>query len=500
MPVYSLTRTTPTYTTVSQIENSANQEGYTYDGVDGNSYHTSVLVNYLTVCPTANRTWNYFTPSAPTAANVWYPYNLTLACSGGNPRAAPPPTPGTLQGLRNGYAYFKMYTSTGTFIMSSSVGVPSTPLVAASSIPIYNALAAGAIIPDTAVQATTFPFTNSRNTLTLTANTTYLFGFTNVYTSTQFFTIFARNTNQTGQLIYINAGETAATSVTATTNTVNSGIAQSILGFVGYNAAPVQPTSLTITTTSTGISITCQGDEVNSLSSGTTVGAVTQLLLFYSLTSSGTYSVATTITTITRTLISGTTYRYTAQATGTYSGALILGQSYFFKVASINDVCIQYQAEAASRVAAGEQSSSVQQVYGSADIVKVRNSTNTAWANASISVRTLIGGTLQWSGAIVKKRSSTNTWLNSVSGSIYVFENPANPGLSYIVEAQLTGDTATTYSWSRVSGATPASFTPTNAKTVTVNGPSTGSTVIQCIISYNGGTFTATTTLIWGIA
>ena len=306
MPVYSLSRTTQ-YTTVAQIETLANQEGYTYDGVDGNSYHTSVSVNFTTVCPTTNRTWDYFTPSAPSAAHVWYPYNLTMACSGGNPGGL---------GSRPGYAYFKMYTSTGTFIMSSSVGVPASPLVAASSIPIYNALAAGGNIPATSVQATTFPFTNSRNTLTQAANTTYLFGFTNVYTSTSFFTIFARKTSpaQTGQLIYINNAELASSSVT-TGSTVNSGIAQSMLGFIGYNAAPVQPTSLTITTTSTGISITCEGNELNSLSSGTTVGAVTQLLLFYSLTSGGTYNVATTITTITRTLVSGTTYRYTAQAT-----------------------------------------------------------------------------------------------------------------------------------------------------------------------------------------
>jgi hypothetical protein len=393
-----------------------------------------------------------------------------------------------------------MYTSTGTFIMGSSVGVPSTPLVAASSIPIYNALAAGGIIPDTAVKATTFPFTNSRNTLTQTANTTYLFGFTNVYTSTLFFTIFARKTNpsQTGQLIYINAGETAATNVTTAT-TVNSGIAQSMLGFVGYNAAPVQPTSLTITTTSTGISITCQGDEVNSLSSGTTVGAVTQLLLFYSLSSSGTYNVVTTITTITRTLVSGTTYRYTAQATGTYSGALTFGQSYFFKVASINDVCIAYQAEAASRVAAGEQSSAVQQVYGSADIVKVRNSTNTAWVNASISVRTPLG---TWSGATVKKRSSINTWLNSnVSGSITdVILNP----YSYTIIATLSGENATGYLWSRTGGTYggAVTFTPsTSSQQVTVTGPSSGilTTIVQCIISYNGGTFTATYTINWGL-
>ena len=491
MPVYSLSRTLPQYTTVAQIETAGNQNGFTYDGVDGNSYHTSVIVDYLTVCPTANRTWNYFTPSAPSAAHVWYPYNLTMACSGGNPRIS-----GVLQGQRNGYAYFKMYNSTGTFLMSSSVGVPTSPLVAATSIPIYNALAAGGIIPDTTVQATAFPFTNSRKTLTQAANTTYLFGFTNVYTSTQFYTIFARKTGQTGQLIYINNAELASSSVT-TGSTVNSGIAQSMLGFVGYNAAPVQPTSLIITTTSTGISITCQGDELNSLSSGTTVGAVTQLLLFYSLTSGGTYNVATTITTITRTLVSGTTYRYTAQSTGI--GALTLGQSYFFKVASINDVCIQYQAEAASRVAAGEQSIAVQQTYGAANFIKVRNSTNTAWANASISVRTLIDGTLTWSGATIKKRSSTNTWLkNSVSGSIIALDGPS-PGTSYIVEAQLTGDTATAYLWSRVSGAT-ASFTSTTAKIVTVNGPSTGSTVVQCIISYNGGSFTATTTLIWGIA
>lgn len=485
MPVYSISRTTQ-YTTVAQIETLANQNSYTYDGVDGNSYHTSVLVSYLTVCPTANRTWNYFTPSAPTANYVWYPYNLTMACSGGNPASL---------GQRNGYAYFKLYTSTGTFLMASAPGVAAAPLVAASTIAPYVALAVGGAVPATAVQATAFPFTNSRNTITQTADTTYLIGFTNVYTSTSFWTIFARKTSpaQSNQTIYVNSAELATSSV-STANVSQS--SQSMLGFVGYNAAPVQPTSLTITTTSTGISITCQGDEVNSLSSGTTVGAVTRLLLFYSLTSSGTYNVVTTITTITRTLISGTTYRYTAQATGTYSGALTLGESYFFKVASINDVCIAYQAEAASRVAAGQQSSAVQQVYGSADIVKVRNSTNTAWANASISIRTLIGGTLQWSGATVKKRSSTNTWLNSVDGSIYVFDGP-NPGTSYIVEAQLTGDTATAYLWSRVSGAT-ASFTSTTAKIVTVNGPSTGSTVIQCIISYNGGSFTATTTINWG--
>lgn len=488
MPVYSLTRTTQ-YTTVGDIETLANQEGYTYDGVDGNSYHTSVIVNYLTVCPTANRTWNYFTPSAPSAAHVWYPYNLTMACSGGNPGGL---------GARSGYAYFKMYTSTGTFIMSSSVGVPASPLVTASSIPAFNALSAGGNIPNTAVQATAFPFTNSRNTRTLTANTPYLFGFTNVYTSTSFFTIFARKTSpaQTGQLIYVNNAELATSSVT-TGSTVNAGIAQSMLGFIGYNAAPVQPINLTITTTSTGISITCQGDELNSLSSGTTVGAVSRLLLFYSLTSGGTYNVATTITTITRTLVSGTTYRYTAQATGI--GALTLGESYFFKVASINDVCIQYDTEAANRISGGQQSIAVQQTYGNANFIKVRNSTNTAWENASISVRTLIDSTLTWSGATIKKRSSTNTWLNnSVSGSIIALDGPS-PGTSYIVEAQLIGDTATAYLWSRVSGAA-VSFTSTTAKIVTVNGPSIGFTVIQCIISYNGGSFTPTITLTWGIA
>jgi hypothetical protein len=252
------------------------------------------------------------------------------------------------------------------------------------------------------------------------------------------------------------------------------------MGTINYYTIPPAPVITSVTSLSNGVIINFTVSETDS---STTTGCKA----YFSLD-----NVSFTVVTGT---FAGSAGSYTFTIT---SASLTLGQSYYFEVCALNAVTTLDNTNNPTYDTRSLDSNAIQQTYGGANFVKVRNSTNTAWVNASITVRTLIQGTLQWSGATVKKRSSTNTWLNnSVSGSIYVFENPANPGLSYIVEAQLTGDTATTYSWSRVSGAT-ASFTSTTAKTVTVNGPSTGSTVIQCIISYNGGSFTATTTINWG--
>ena len=118
---------------------------------------------------------------------------------------------------------------------------------------------------------------------------------------------------------------------------------------------------------------------MQSLSSGTTVGAVSQILFLYS-EDNVTYKVLTTDTSITRTLVSGTTYQYLASASGTYTNTITLGRKYYFKVAAINDLCIQYQAEApTTRVAAGEDSAASFAQYGRQQFIKIRNQTNTAW-------------------------------------------------------------------------------------------------------------------------
>jgi hypothetical protein len=181
----------------------------------------------------------------------------------------------------------------------------------------------------------------------------------------------------------------------------------SLMGFITYNACPPQPTNLVITTTATGISITCQSNEAQSLVSAT-VGQVVYVRFFYSETAGGTYNYLGADTTITRTLISGTTYQYIAMFEGGVT--LTQGKRYYFKVATMNDVCIQYQAENAGSIPASEQSTAVLAQYGSANIVSVRNPTNTAWTKINVNVRN--AANTAWTTADVAVRNAANTgWV-----------------------------------------------------------------------------------------
>ena len=101
MPVYSISRTSQ-YTTVTALETKTNQDGFSWNGFDADGYASNFVVNLLTVCPTANRTWDYAVPATPTANSVWYPYSITLTVSGGNPNG---------NGARPGFAYLNLYTS-----------------------------------------------------------------------------------------------------------------------------------------------------------------------------------------------------------------------------------------------------------------------------------------------------------------------------------------------------------------------------------------------------
>jgi hypothetical protein len=395
MPVYSISRTNQ-YTTVPLLETKTNQDGVSFNGFDAQGYASNFVVTLLTVCPTANRTWNYFNAASPTAESVWYPYSITLTVSGGNPLG---------NGERPGIAYLNLYTSAGGYLMGSY-----TSNSLADAGPTSITLTTGP-----PVQATTFNITNLRNTLTITANTTYLAGFVAPTTSTSFWNIFARTTNQTAQNIYYD--NSIVYNGTFSTATVNNST-QSLMGFINYNAAPVKPTNLVITTTTTGIQITCQCDEVQSLSSGTTVGAVSQILFLYS-ENNVTYKVLTTDTSITRTLVSGlTTYQYVTDASGTYTNTITLGRKYYFKVAAINDLCIRYQAESSStRVAAGEASDASFAQYGRQQFIKIRNVTNTAWVYpldvnlvpTLTRIRNL--GDTQWIYGDVYIRDASGNWV-----------------------------------------------------------------------------------------
>jgi hypothetical protein len=270
------------------------------------------------------------------------------ACGGG---VYYPEFSGTIT-FRPGYAYFKLYNSVGTFLMGSTTNTlavrsPNTTVVV-NSDPLT-----GWYQPANApVLATTQNFNNSRNTLTITGNTTYLAGVANPSTATSFWTIFSKSTGQTGQIIYYDTTVTTTGNM-STATVLDTNIAQ--MGFITYNNAPQQPTSVVFSTMPDGISVTCQSNEINSLYSTTgSLGAVSRVSFFYSDTAGGTYTYLGSDTSISRALSSGTTYTYAASITG--GTTLNQGGYYYFKVALMNDLCIQYQLENPTAKASGQPS------------------------------------------------------------------------------------------------------------------------------------------------
>jgi hypothetical protein len=392
-------------------------------------------------------------------------------------------------GLRVGGGTYDPGTgaSTRPFIGCWRIWNSTAPTSAGASASSLSASTQFTLAASGNISTTKTLHTVNMSNVILSGGVTYLFGFNNATTGTAIWAGVSRVPVSTQNVYQDTLSSTPNDDpfVLRTTLNVNPGVfddAASMMGTINYFTIPPAPVITSVTSLSNGARINFTVSETDS---STTTGCKA----YFSLNNVSFTEVIGTF--------AGSAGSYTFTIT---SASLTLGQSYYFKVCALNAVTTLDNTNNPTYDTRSLDSNAIQQMYGGANFVKVRNSTNTAWVNASITVRTLIGGTLQWSGAAVKKRSSTNTWLNSnVSGSIYVFENTANPGLSYIVEAELTGDTETAYLWSRVSGAS-VSFTSTTAKIVTVTGPSAiTTTVIQCIISYNGGSFTATTTLQWGL-
>lgn len=395
MPNYSLTRTNK-YTSVVDLELLSHQTtngNPRFDGYPEDAYCSSFKATLSEICPLTNKLWDYKTPSTPVSHYVWYPYSMTLACSGGGVYYnGPTGFPQTNYQYRAGYAYFKLYTSSGTYLMGST----AYALTNASGDVIdqyWNQVAK--------IESTTHELNNSRNTLTIIDNTEYCAGVVNPSSGT-FWTIFPRIV-QSGQNVY-EAGSVTMTGNMSVSTILDNDSCQ--LGYITYNNAPIAPTIVSFVTTTTGIRVTCRGDESDSLSSGS-IGAVSRVMFFYSTTSGGTYNYLGVDTSITRTLVSGTTYQYVAEVSG--GTTLQQGHSYYFKVATVNDVCIQYNSEnsgsrAGSALSATQSSPSQ---YGTSGFVKVYN--GTTWNAAPVYVYN--GTTWVANSSAISKSDGSGGWI-----------------------------------------------------------------------------------------
>jgi hypothetical protein len=483
MPVYSVSRTNQ-FTTTAAIQTAANQNFMFYDGFPSRSYGTLFNISATTsICPATNLAYNYTNPNSLVSASVWYPYSFSMAICGGQPQGEATNRPG--------YAFLKLWTSAGSFLMGHTA---ATPTLSQQNAGIISLTISTNNIP---VLATTQLVNNSRSAITITGSTNYIIGFTNTTQVTDW-TILARRSAQTSQSIYqdTSTGNASSAISTATISQTTS----SMMGFITYNNAPVQPTSFTMTNTAAGVSYSCQGDEVNSLASGTTIGAVTTVLILYSTTSGSGYSTVAP-TTFTRTLVSGTTYSYT----GTLTTTLTAGVLYYFKIATRNDAALAYNANGA-----GAPSAEASAVFGTPpQLFFVRKPSNLAWSNVAVGVRN--AGNTGWTHTPVYKRDPTNTfWITGATQTSQVTDMQSGGGspLPSPVDATTSGTAygglpPYTIVWARVSGATcTVSYTgnPTSVATWTPTSSSTTTTVVRMTITdQTGQTASATTTIGWFI-
>lgn len=388
-------------------------------------------------------------------------------------------------GLNVGGGTYNGETTARPFIGCWRIWNSTTPTAAGASASSLSSSAQFTLAGVGTSAATKLLTTRTMPNVILNGGTAYLFGCSNASTGTKWAAISVRTVAT--QDVYQDTLSTTPNDdpfVLDTTLNVNPGVLRdgfSMMGTINYYTIPPAPVITSVTTISNGV-------QINFTVSETTSFTTTGCKAYFSLDSVSFTEVAGTF--------AGSAGSYTFTVT---SASLTLGQSYYFRVCALNAVTTLDNTNNPTYDTRSLNSSAIQQTYGAADIVKVRNSTNTAWVDASISVRTPLG---TWSGATIKKRSSTNTWLiNSVSGSITeVILDP----YSYTIIAELSGENATGYLWSRTGGTYggAVTFTPsTSSQQVTVTGPSSGilTTIVQCIISYNGGTFTATYTINWGL-
>jgi len=485
MPSYSISRTNQ-YSAVTSIQSAANQSNSFYTGSSSISYGTLFNATPTGICPATNLMYNYTTPDTPTSSNSWYPYSLNIAVCGGQPQG---------QAARAGYAYLKLWDSNGAYLMGNVVTTPTLTQQSAGTIsdPIST--------NNIPVLATTQIINNARAVISTNVSNNYIAGYTTSTTATQWI-IGARRVGQTGgnNRIYLDTTVGSSSSAISANTYYTS---NSMLGFVSYSVAPVQPTSFSVTTTSNGISYTCQADESTSLVSAsiTTNGAVSSLFIFYSTTSGSGFSKVAP-TSFVRTFSGiGVIYTYT----GTLTTTLTVGQTYYFKVALINDACVAFNANAAGAISA--EFGPV--VFGYPVLFQIRNITNTGWSNVAVGIRDPTNSS--WSHASVYKRDPTNTfWITGATQTSQVASMVSGSGspLPSPITATTSGTAyggfpPYTIVWARVSGpgvTVSYSGSPTSTATWSPTSSSTLTTIVQMTATDSiGQVASARTNVFWVI-
>jgi hypothetical protein len=275
----------------------------------------------------------------------------------------------------------------------------TTPTAGGASAASLSASSQFSIAAFGADGTTTKPLTISNMPdVILNGGSTYLFGFNNAQTGTAIWAGVSRRTGIAAQDVFqdtLGATPNNDPFVLDTTSGANPGILTvdaSIMGQVYYFTIPPAPVITSITKLTNGVTINFT---VSETSSSTTTGCKA----YFSLNN-------ITFTEVTGTF-AGSAGSYTYQITTT---ALTKGQTYYFEVCALNAVTNLDNSNNPTYDTRSLDSNSVQQQYGQANFIKVRNAAN-LWVPATLSVR---NASNVWVQGTAKVRNSTNTdWINN---------------------------------------------------------------------------------------
>lgn len=246
--------------------------------------------------------------------------------------------------------------------------------------------------------------------------------------------------------------------------------------------------------------------------SGYTLGTVTGSFVINRATISGTaanpsltYNGALqTATVITNVLPAGATYSGSVTASGTNAGTYtssITGSGNYQGTVNggtftINRASITAMSFTLNGVAFTTAQS---RTAGTSYTIAVSSTTP---SGATSSPTTL---TVSTTGSYSLTSAGTGNYQGSFTSPVLTLTGAAPTGSITILsattssqqplQANLSGAVATSYSWARVSGTIPSSFTSPTQQIATLNATGSGNVTVQCTISYSGGTVTPQTTI-----
>ena len=222
---------------------------------------------------------------------------------------------------------------------------------------------------------------------------------------------------------------------------------------------------------------------------------------------SGTYTYAWTVTGTSCTLSNGTTVTPTFTWTGTgtsicyctvtdsNSNISTRSPDYTITWGRVNITAMTWNLNGVSFTTNQSKPS------GTTYTITVASTTPSSATNSPVTASfTAVGGpyTLTSIGTGSYQNSFTSPQLTiaaAISGSITV-NSPPSTVTSRNCTATLTGATATSYSWSRISGTVGSIVSPT-LQTTNINGSGSTTATFQCTITYSGGSVSPTLSITW---